>query len=149
MVQIVNQNIQHFFTYWKYNSIPNVKKQNRQTDDVINFGEFSSLSLESPSVVTSILYVCYLYEEQKAGSNVNELQYRMFSRKAFSGDSLPATLDILVLYLRRASSETFTWKLAYVPVLNLPKTIENGKMCTELTGISSVPDAITELTRCK
>ena len=101
MVQTTNQNIQQFFTYWKDKSIPNVKKQNRQTDDVINFGEFSSLSLESPSVVTSILYVCYLYEEHKADAKMNELQYRMFSRKALSGDSLPQTLDTLVLYLRR------------------------------------------------
>ena len=41
--------------------------------DVINFGEFPSLSLENPPVVTSIQYVCYLYEENKSGSSVNEL----------------------------------------------------------------------------
>ena len=44
---------------------------------MIYFGEFPSLSLESLSVVTSIQYVCYLYEENKSGSSVNELRYRM------------------------------------------------------------------------
>ena len=37
--------------------------------DMIDSGEFPSLSLES--TVTSIQYVCYLYEENKSGSSVN------------------------------------------------------------------------------
>ena len=61
-----------------------------------DFGEFLSLSLQSPSVVTSIQYVCYLYEEKKSGSSVNELQYRMFTKKNLSGDCLALTLDALV-----------------------------------------------------
>ena len=38
---------------------------------MINFGEFASLSLESLSVVTSMHYIYYRYEESKSGSNVN------------------------------------------------------------------------------
>ena len=34
---------------------------------MIDFGEFPSLSLESLSVVTSMHYVCYLYEKNKSG----------------------------------------------------------------------------------
>ena len=49
-------------------------EQTRQTDSKIDFGEFPSLSLESPSVVTSIQYVCYLYDDNKSGSSVTELQ---------------------------------------------------------------------------
>ena len=41
---------------------------------MIDFGEFPSLSLESLSVITSVHYVCYLYEENKSGSSVNELR---------------------------------------------------------------------------
>ena len=49
-----------FSTYWKDNNISNIKIQARRTDRyVINFDQFSSLSLESASVVTSIQYVCY------------------------------------------------------------------------------------------
>ena len=55
------------------------------------------------SVVTSVQYVCYLYEENKSGSRVNELQYRMFTKQNWSraGDHLPSTLDALVLHLCR------------------------------------------------
>ena len=43
--------------------------------DIIDFGEFPSLSLESLSVAASMHYVCHLYEENKSGSKVNELRY--------------------------------------------------------------------------
>ena len=66
---------QQFFTYWKDNNIPTLKnKQNKlELTDMIDFGEFPSLSKESPSVVTSIKYVCYLYDDNKSASSVNEL----------------------------------------------------------------------------
>ena len=52
---------QQFFTYWKYKNIPDIKKQTEQTrkqTDMIDFCEFSSLFLKSPSDVTSInMYV--------------------------------------------------------------------------------------------
>ena len=70
---------------------------------MIDFSEFPSFSLESPSVVTSIQYVCYLYEENKSDSSVNKLRYRMFTRNNLSRDRLPSTFDSLVLHLRRAS----------------------------------------------
>ena len=41
---------------------------------MIDFGEFPSLPLESPSVVTSVQYVCYLYDDNKSGSSVNDLR---------------------------------------------------------------------------
>ena len=69
---------------------------------MIDFGEFPSLSLETPSIVTSNQFVCYLYEKNKLGSSENELRQRMFTEKFFSGDRLPSTLDALVLHLRRA-----------------------------------------------
>ena len=42
---------------------------------MIGFGEFLTLPLESLSVVISVHYVYYLYEENKSGSSVNELRY--------------------------------------------------------------------------
>ena len=53
-------------------------------------------------MIDCIQHVCYLYEENKSGSSVNELRYRMFTEKNLSGDRLPSTLDALVIYLRRA-----------------------------------------------
>ena len=95
---------QQFFTYWKDNNIPNIKKQTGQTGrtDRIDFGDFPSLSLESPSVVTSVQYVCYLCDDNKSGSSVNELRYRMFTKKNSSRNRLPPTLHALVLHLYRA-----------------------------------------------
>ena len=63
---------------------------------------FPHFSLERPSVVTSIQYVCYLYDDKKSGSSVSELRCRMFTRQILNRDRLPPTLDALVLHLRRA-----------------------------------------------
>ena len=52
-----------------------IKNKIDEQKDMIGFGEFPSLYLESPSAVTSLHYVCYLHEENKSGSSVNELRY--------------------------------------------------------------------------
>ena len=63
---------------------------------MIDFSEFPSLSEESPSVVASIKYVCYLYDDNKSASSVNKLRCRMFTKKNLSIYRLPPTLDALV-----------------------------------------------------
>ena len=79
------------------------KKQNKldELTDMIGVGQVLSLSLQSPSVVTSIQYTCHLYDDNKLGSSMNELRCRMFTKKNLSRDRLPQTLDALVLHLRR------------------------------------------------
>ena len=70
---------------------------------MIDFGEFPSVSLESPSVVTWMQYVCYLHEEMnqvKVWMNYDIA--RMFTKKNLSEDYLSLILDALVLHLRRA-----------------------------------------------
>ena len=62
---------------------------------MIDFGELASISLESLSVVASIKYVCYLYDDNKSASSVNELWCRMFPQKNSSIYHLPPTLDAL------------------------------------------------------
>ena len=63
-----------------------LKNKIEELTDTIDFGEFLSLSLESLSVVTSIQYACYLYEESKSGSSVNNLHTtRMFTKKNLRG----------------------------------------------------------------
>ena len=52
-----------------------LKNKIDELTDMIDLGEFPSPSLESLSVVTSMQYTCYLYEENKSGSSVNELRY--------------------------------------------------------------------------
>ena len=71
---------------------------------MIDFGEFPSVSLESPSAeVTWMQYVCYLHEEMnqvKVWMNYDIA--RMFTKKNLSEDYLSLILDTLVLHLRRA-----------------------------------------------
>ena len=78
-----------------------ILKKIDELTDMIEFGEFFSLSLEIPSV-TSNPCVCYLDEENKSVASVSELRYKMFTEKNFSGDRSPSTSDALALYLRRA-----------------------------------------------
>ena len=52
---------------------------------MINFGEFLPLPWGSPYVVTSVQLECYRYNENKSGSNMNELRYRMFTKKHLIG----------------------------------------------------------------
>ena len=122
-----------------------------------DFGEFPSLSLECSSVIAAIQFICYLHQENRAISKINELWYKIFTKKNLSGDRLPLTLDALVFHLRIANYQTFIWKSACMPVLNLLPSIGNGwqmedeKICEELMLNSSVPGAIVELKRyqCK
>ena len=56
-----------------------IKNKIHELTDMIDFGEFTSLSLEGLSVVTSVNCVnmlsCYLHEENGSGSSVTELRY--------------------------------------------------------------------------
>ena len=52
---------QYFFTYWKCGNIQNIKNKIDELTDMINFGEFPLISLESLSVVTQcIMYVIFM-----------------------------------------------------------------------------------------
>ena len=52
-----------------------LKNKIDELTDMIDSDEYPSLSLESLFGVTSMHYVCYLYEKNKSGSSVNELRY--------------------------------------------------------------------------
>ena len=69
---------------------------------MINFGEFPSHSLESPSVVASNQYVCYFLMRINQGQVWMNYDIEMLTKKNLSEDRLPPTLDGSVLHLRRA-----------------------------------------------
>ena len=52
-----------------------LKSEIDELTEMVDFGEFRSLSLESLYVVTSRQCVCSVYGENKSGSSVNELRY--------------------------------------------------------------------------
>ena len=114
-----------------------------------DFGEFQSLSLECSSVVAAAQFVCSLYQENKATSNINELRHEIFTKKNVSEDRLSPTFS------RRVNCQICICKSAWVPALNLPSSVGNGlqvvglNFCKEFILNSSVPDAIVDLTRYK
>ena len=114
-----------------------------------DFAEFQSLSLECSSVVAAIQFVCSLYQENKATSNINELRHEIFTKRNVSEDRLSPTFS------RRVNCQICICKSAWVPALNLPSSVGNGlqveglNFCKEFILNSSVPDAIVELTRYK
>ena len=54
------------------------------------------------SIFFHINNLCYLYEENRSGSSVSELRYRMFTRNNLSRDRLPSIFADSVLHLHRA-----------------------------------------------
>ena len=51
----------------KITAFQTLKNKTDEMTDMIDFGEFPSLFLESLYVVTSIQFVCYLYKQNKSG----------------------------------------------------------------------------------
>ena len=131
-----------------------LEKETGDLTDMRAFFDFPSDSLECTSTVAAFQFVCYLYQENKAVSNINELRYEMF-RNQISVVRLPRNFNLLFFHLRTSNYQTFIWKCEYMRVLNLPSPsgtgwrMEDRQFYEELILNSSVPDAIVELTRCK
>ena len=64
------------------------KQKNLELTDIIDFGEFFSLSLECPSVVTSIKYVCYFM------MRINQVQVWM----NYDVECLPKRIRSYIVY---------------------------------------------------
>ena len=123
--------------------------------DLLDFRDSPILSLECESVVSSIKFVCYLYDSKFDVIDVNVLRHKRFTQKNVTGDKLPPTLDALSLHLLRANYQCYIWKSACEPRLELPQPIGNGWISVngtiepECMVTSAVPDIIIELTHCK
>ena len=57
----------------KKTALQTLEKKNDELTDMRDFGELQSLSWECSSVVATIHRVCYLYQENKENSKINEL----------------------------------------------------------------------------
>ena len=94
---------QQFSTYWKDSNTPNIKKQTRWTHRLCDQLRWISLILPRKPVCCYFSSVCMLlYDKNKSGSGVNQLRYRMFTKKNLRGDCLPLNLGASVLHVRRA-----------------------------------------------
>ena len=88
-------------------------------------------------------------------SDVNDLRYKMFTKKNKIGEKLPPTLDSLLMHLRQACYQSFIWKSACNPMLALESPIGNGwnqeneTLVPEYMLFGPVPESIIELVSCK
>ena len=123
--------------------------------DMKKFGESCKLDLESEYLENTIKFVCKLYDSSFDSSDINDLRYKLFTKKNKIGEKLPPTLDSLLMHLCRACYQSFIWKSACNPVLALESPIGNGwkeekeTLVPEYMLFDPVPESIIELVSCK
>ena len=138
----------------KKGAFQSLKQNQDDILDLFEFGDNPVLDVSSPSTEACVRLVCSFYEKGNT-YNINELRYRLFTQKSKSGEKLPPTLDALILHLKRACYQTFIWKSACQPILNLPSPVSNGWILKdemlepEFMLQPPVPENAIELVRCK
>ena len=131
-----------------------LKEKKEKLIDLFEFGDNPILHIQSEFVETCISFVCSLYDKGDT-CDINSLRYKFFTQKNKSAENLPPTLDALILHLKRACYQTFIWKQACQPELNLPSPdgngwyVNNGVLSPEYMVKPPVPESTIELVCCK
>ena len=97
-----------------------LKEEKEKLIDLFEFGDNPTLDVQSEFVETCISFVYSLYDKSDT-CDINSLRYKFFTRKNKSAEKLPPAL-----HLKRACYQTFIWKRACQPELNLPSPDGNG-----------------------
>ena len=115
------------------------------------FGESANIDINSNYIEGAIRFICAFYDKQFKSANINELLHKLFTKKNFSGEKLPPTLDALLMHLHRAAYQCFIWKSASDQILSLPQPVGNGwiesdgLLSPEYMVLNSVPESVLEL----
>ena len=100
---------------------------NENVNDLLALFAFGdTLDLQAECVELAIQFVCLLFDKRFSTADINDLRYKLFTKKGLTGDKLLPTLDALILHLRRAAYQCYIFKHAYAHVLVLPSSISNG-----------------------
>ena len=88
--------------------------------------------------------------------DVNSLRYQMFKSGKYDEQLLPPNQDCLDLHISRANYQSYIWRHAAQPVLNLPsfrehgwKVDEDGNVLVNWLTIAPAPESLLELVHCK
>lgn len=72
-------------------------------------------------------FICALYPAvKKTLSTADELRYLMFCQKRHKSELLPPTSDRICQHVRRATYQTYVWRMALTARQDLPPPEENG-----------------------
>ena len=101
-------------------------------------------------------FLCALYPAvKKTSSTADELRYLMFCQKRHKSELLPPTPDSICQHARRATYQTYIWRMALTGRQHLPPPEENGweKIADTLTPHymtkDPAPSTLLELTTCQ
>ena len=86
-----------------------------------------SPTLNDTCRVTCEKFICALYSTvKKTLSTADELRYLMFWQKRHKSELLPPTSDSICPHARRATYQTYIWRMTLTARQDLPPPEENG-----------------------
>ena len=120
------------------------------------FEDTPTLDLQAECVEGAIRFVClFMNDKRFSTGDINDLRYKLFTKKGLTGEKLPPTLDALVLHLRRAAYQWYIWKHTCTPVVVLPSPISNcwvvseKQLEPEFNVLGGVSKNVLELVSCR
>ena len=114
-----------FSGYGKKSFFDVVKKNPELVDGLNEIGnDPTQLSNNAMEAVISLL--CFIYGQKDSYKSVNDLRYKLFAKKGLSSQRLPPSSDALHQHMQRVNYQSYIWKNAHVPTLNLPSPYNRG-----------------------
>ena len=137
----------------KKDAFSKLMKHKDDLDGLKNLGtDCTAISDETVSVCFK--FIGLLYGE--ATSNLNQLRYKLFTKKQLDSSKLPPTEDSAWYHVKRANYQCFIWKHARDRNLSLASPDgngwskdETGNLVPKLMAKDPAPDSLLELVVCK
>ena len=105
---------------------------------------------------TKLIFAIYdkISKYDTVQGSINKLRYSMFAKKGLASDRLPPTLDAFMQHLKRVNFQSYIWKNATEPMLNLPSPdghgweLEQGTLVPVQMTEDAAPKTILEFAYC-
>ena len=132
-----------------------LKKKKNDLLSLHDLGDNPTADPDSEMIKDAIKFICWLYDSEFKSVDVNILRYQLFCKKNISGEKLPPTYENLICHIARATYQTYIWKNAYKPLLQLPKPTEtmgwietNGILNHRYSNKDPAPKQLFEMVVC-
>ena len=109
--------VSSYFGIGKENSFETLKANSESLTGIRLFVDSQSLSNADDHVTTCIKFVFSLYDKSHEEYKINYLWNKLFTQKNLIGKKLPQTSDSLLVYLQWKNYRCYTWKSAFIPIL--------------------------------